>query len=148
MWIQWLWTKKNYQTVNDPKMTFNPTCVVIKESGYSGQRSLTPSLDDLWPQLSLLRLHVWLYPRVIVSKSHENIFKYVDTITLFFCRTWSKGHWPLDDLWPYDCWDHNVWLDPRIIVSKSYGDTSMYMDRVINFQQHTTSHEHTEWLIT
>ena len=24
----------------------------------------------------------------------------------FFPKTWSKGHWPLDDLWPHVCWGH------------------------------------------
>ena len=22
----------------------------------------------------------------------------------FFAKTWTKGHWPLDDLWPHICW--------------------------------------------
>ena len=66
------------------------------------QRSLTPR----WPLTpSLLRSHVWLYPRMIVSKSHENTSKYVDRMTLF-SKTWTEGHWPLDDLWPYICWGH------------------------------------------
>ena len=111
-------------------MTFDPTsvevlCVTlpkdhcvqvpwkyIKVCGYSdlfflekknlNQRSLTPR----WPLTPhLLRSHVWLYPRIIVSKSHENTSKYVVTVTLF-AKTWSKGHWPLDDLWPHICWGH------------------------------------------
>ena len=66
------------------------------------QRSLTPR----WPLTPhLLRSYVWLYPRIIVSKSHENTSKYVDTVT-FFAKTWSEGHWPLDDLWPHICWGH------------------------------------------
>ena len=65
------------------------------------QRSLTPR-SPLTP--SFLRSHVWLYPRIIVTKSHENT-KYVDTVTLF-SKTWTKGHWPLDDLWPHVCWGH------------------------------------------
>ena len=66
------------------------------------QRSLTPR----WPLTPhLLRSHVWLYPRIIVSKSHENTSKYVDTVNLFV-KTWTKGHWPLDDLWPHICWGH------------------------------------------
>ena len=57
-----------------------------------------------WPLTPhLLRSHVWLYPRIIVSKSHENTSKYVDTVTLF-AKTWTKGQWPLDDLWPHICW--------------------------------------------
>ena len=106
-------------------MTFDPTsvevlCVTlpkdhcvqvpwkyIKVCGYSDlfcknlkRRSLTPR----WPLTPhLLRSHVWLYPRIIVSKSHENTLKYVDTVTLF-AKTWTKGQWPLDDLWPHICW--------------------------------------------
>ena len=79
----------------------------IKVCGYSDlfcknlkQRSLTPR----WPLTPhLLRSHVWLYPRIIVSKSHENTLKYVHTVTLF-AKTWTKGQWPLDDLWPHICW--------------------------------------------
>ena len=68
----------------------------------TNRRSLTPR----WPLTPhLLRSHVWLYPRIIVSKSHENTSKYVDTVTLF-AKTWTKGHWPLDDLWPHICWGH------------------------------------------
>ena len=45
------------------------------------QRSLTPR----WPLTpSLLWSYVWLYPRIIVTKSHENSSKYVDTVTLFW----------------------------------------------------------------
>ena len=46
-------------------------------------------------------LMVWLYPRIIVSKSHENKSKYVDAVTLF-AKTWTKGQ----DLWPHICWGH------------------------------------------
>ena len=48
---------------------------------------------------------IWLYPRIIISKSHENTSKHVDTVTLF-AKPWTKGHWPLDDLWPHICWVH------------------------------------------
>ena len=70
------------------------------------QRLLTPR----WPFFflltpHLLRSHAWLYPRIIVSKSHGNTSKYVDTVTLF-AKTWTKGYWPLDDLWPHICWGH------------------------------------------
>ena len=109
-------------------MTFDPTsvevlCVTlpkdhcvqvpwkyIKVCGYSdlfckknlNQRSLTPR----WPLTPhLLRSHVWLCPRIILSKSHENTSKYVDTVNLF-AKSWTKGHWPLDDLWPHICWGH------------------------------------------
>ena len=44
------------------------------------QRSLTPT----WPFTPcLLRSHVWLYPRITVSKSHDNTSMYVDTVINF-----------------------------------------------------------------
>ena len=70
---------------------------------------------------------VVLEPRV----SPENTSKYVDTVTVF-AKTWTKGHWPLDDLWPHICWSH-MWLYPRIIVSKSHEYTSKYVDTVTFF---------------
>ena len=48
--------------------------------------------------LALSRCSLFLY-----MKSHENTSKYVDTVTLFE-KTWTKGHWPLDDFWPHICW--------------------------------------------
>ena len=86
-------------------MTFDPisvevTCVTLPKDhcvhvpwkyiqvcGYSdpfcknlNQRSLTPR----WPLTPhLLRSHVWLYPRIIVSKSHGNTSMYVDTVINF-----------------------------------------------------------------
>ena len=70
----------------------------------TNQRSLTPR----WPLTPhLLRSHVWLYPRIIVSKSHENTLQYVDTVNLF-AKTWTKGHWPIDNLWLHICWGHST----------------------------------------
>ena len=87
--------------------TTSLTWTYIKVHGYSdpfcknlNQRSLTPR----WPLTPhLVRSYVWLYPRIIVSKTHENTSKYVDTVTII-AKTWTKGHWPLDDLWPHICW--------------------------------------------
>ena len=54
MWIYWSFFSKNLN-----------------------QKSLTPT----WPLTPcLLRSHVWLYPRIIVSKSHDNTSMYVDTV--------------------------------------------------------------------
>ena len=142
-------------------MTFDPTsvevlCVTlptdhcvqvpwkyIKVCGYSDlfcknlkRRSLTPR----WPLTPhLLRSHVWLYPRIIVSKSHENTLKYVDTVTLF-AKTWTKGQWPLDDLWAHIL--SFMWLYPRIIVSKSHENTSKYVDTVTFFAKKTWTKGH------
>ena len=80
MWIQWPFLQKN----------------PLKQRSLTLRWPLTPHL---------LRSHVWLYPRIIVSKSHENTSRYVDTVN-FFAKTWTKGHWPLDDLWPHICSGH------------------------------------------
>ena len=96
------------------------------------QRSLTPR----WPLTPhLLRSHVWLYPRIIVSKSHGNTSMYVDTVMNtvdLFAKTWTKGHWPLDDLWPHICWGHMCDSTQGSLMSKSHGNTSMYVDTVMN----------------
>ena len=78
MWIQWTFLLKLEPKVIDPRWPLTP---------------------------HLLRSHVWLYPRIIVSKSHENTSKYVNTVNLL-AKTWTKGHWPLDDLWPHICCGH------------------------------------------
>ena len=60
-----------------------------------------------WPLTTLLlRSHVWLYRRIILFKSHENKSKVCGYSDPFFSKTWTKGHWPLDDLWPQVCWGH------------------------------------------
>ena len=57
-----------------------------------------------WPLTPhLLRSHVWLYYHCV--QVPWKYIKYVDTVTLF-AKTWTKGHWPLDDLWPHICWGH------------------------------------------
>ena len=50
-------SKSHAFKVIDPKMTFDPRSVEV--------------------------ICVTLYPRIIVTKSHENTSKYVDTVTLF-----------------------------------------------------------------
>ena len=104
-------------------MTFDPTAVevtcvtlpkdhcvqvpweYIKVCGYSdlflkknlNQRSLTPR----WPLTPhLLRSYVWLYPRIIVSKSHENTSKFkVCGYSDPFCKNLNQRsltpRWPL-----------------------------------------------------
>ena len=69
------------------------------------QKKLERSLTPRWPLTpSLLRSHMWLYPTITVSKSHENTSKYVNSDV--FSKTWTKGYWPLDDLWPHLHWGH------------------------------------------
>ena len=81
-------------------------------------------------------------PRIIVSKSHENTSKYVDTVTLFAKNLKQRSLTPRWPLTPHLLRSH-VWLYPRIIVSKSHGNTSMYVDTVINFAKNYHIHTHT-----
>ena len=75
-----------------------PTPMVIHQSIWIqwifvknlAKRSMTPLL---------LRSYVWLYPRIIVSKSHENMSKYVDTVTLS-CKNLNKRS--LTPRWHFD----------------------------------------------
>ena len=114
MWIQWPFFQKLEPKVIDPKLTFDHksvevTCVTlpkdycvqvpqkyIKVCGYSdpffknlNQRSLTPR----WPLTPcLFRSHVWLYPRIIVFKSHGNTSMYVDTVTWSILQNYHILH--------------------------------------------------------
>ena len=95
------------------------------------QRSLTLMTFD--PK-SVEVTYVWLYLRIIVSKSHEITSKCVDTVTIF-SKTWTKGHWPLDDFNPTSV-EITCELYPRITVSKSHGNTFIYVDTVIKFAKY------------
>ena len=78
----------------------------------------------------LLRLHVLLYQRINVSKSHANISKNVDTVTIF--QKTLKSQWALDDLWPFSVEVACATL-PKDHYVKSHGNTSKYVDKVIIF---------------
>ena len=113
---------------NHCNIRFDPIPVKVRKRSLTPEWSLTPRL------------------LIIVSKSHENTSKYVDTVTLF-AKTWTKGHWPIDDLWPPHLLTSHVWLYPRIIVSKSHGNTSMYVDTInfANYHIHTHNHIVSFW---
>ena len=108
----------------------------IKVCGYSdcfcknlNQGSLTPR----WPLTPhLLRSYLWLYPRIIVSKSHENTSKYVDTVNSFAKNLKQRSLTPRWPLTAHLLRSH-VRLYPRIIVSKSHENTSKYVDTVTLF---------------
>ena len=93
------------------------------------QRSLTLRWT-LTP--SLLRSHVWYYPRIIVCKSHE-IHQSTWIQCPFLFKTFNQRsltpRWPLT---PSLLRSH-VRLYPRIIVSKSHENTSKCVDTVTPF---------------
>ena len=63
----------------------------------------------------MLMAHVQLYPRIVVSSSHGNTSKYVDTVTIFHKLTKRSmtPRWPFPPL----LLGSHVWLYLRIIVS-------------------------------
>ena len=107
-------------------------------------------IDPRWPLTPhLLKSYVWLYPRIIVSKSHENTSKYVDTETLF-AKTWTKGHWPLDDLWPHICWGHMCDSTQGSLCPSPIGiHQSMWIQwsilQITTYILHTTYYVQNQW---
>ena len=107
------------------------------------QRSMTPR----WPLIThLLRSYVWLYPRIIVSKSHENTSKYVDTVNFFSPKNLNQRsltpRWPLT---PHLLGSH-VWLYPRIIAHYHSTNSSWLpktsRKRLVNIDEpHMTQHD-------
>ena len=119
---RWFWNHESRLKIHQSLWIQWPFCKNLN------QRSLTPR----WPLIPhLLRSYVWIYPRIIVSKSHENTSKYVDTMTFFAKNLNQRSLTPRWPLTPHLSRSH-VWLYPRIIVSKSHGNTSMYVDTVMN----------------
>ena len=135
MWIQWPFLQKLEPKIIDPSMTFDPksvevTCVTLPKDhcvqvpwkyievcGYSdpfcknlNQRSLTPR----WPLTPhLLRSHVWLYPRIVVSKSHGNTSMCLDTVinfTNYHIHTRSLTHRPTT-YYIQNEWSHSLFLN-------------------------------------
>ena len=50
----------------------------------------------------LSRSHTFAIIVILDLKIHQRMWIH----WLFFPKTWTKGHWPLDDLWPHVCWGH------------------------------------------
>ena len=68
---------------------------------WSWSRSIL--LQHLQPFWRPVRQNDWKQVVLEPQVSPEHTWKYVDTVTVF-AKTWTKGHWPLDDLWPHICW--------------------------------------------
>ena len=68
------------------------------------------SLDDLWPHVL-----VWLYPRIIVSKSHGNTSMYVDTVinsANYHIHTYIHTHtYILRTYYVQNEWSHSLLLN-------------------------------------
>ena len=149
------------QKVNDPKMNFDPTSVevtfvtlpkdhfiqvprkYVKVCGYSDPffQKLEPKVIDPWMTFDPKSVEVTC---VTLPKDHciQVPWKYIKLCGYsdVSSKTWTKGHWLLDDLLTPHLLRSQVWLYPRIIVSKSHGNTAMYVDTVINFVKYHILH--------
>ena len=101
------------------------------------QRSLIPR----WPLIPhLLRSHVWLYLRIIVSKSYGNTSIYEDTLMDFakyhthttYTGTYYVQNWSHVSFWTKFRWDNKMrpWSWPRLaafhVCLPSHSDRSTY----------------------
>ena len=62
----------------------------------------------------------------------------------FFPKTWTRGHWPLDDLWPHVCWGH-MCDSTQGSLCPSPMTIHQCMDTVINFAKYHI-HTHTYYV--
>ena len=85
------------------------------------QRSLTPR----WPLTPcLLRSHVWLYPRIIVSKSHDNTSMYVDTVINF-----AKYHIHTHTYYIQNEWSHSLLLNSVPARQKIENNLTFFVEK-------------------
>ena len=61
----------------------------------------------------LLRSHTFAIIVILNLKIHQSMWIHWP----FFPKTWTKGHWPLDDLWPHVCWGHMSSVECNKVVS-------------------------------
>ena len=73
----------------------------------------------------------------------------------FSPKTWSKGHWPLDDLWPQVCWGHKCDFNqgslcprPMEIHQCMWIQWSILQNTTYAYILHTTYILRTAWVIT
>ena len=88
-----------------------------------------------------------------MSKSHENTYQSMWIVTLF-SKTWTKGHWPLDDLWTHVCWghiyvtlpkDHCVQVPWKYITVCGYSDQFYKIPHTADYVQNEWSHMVSFW---
>ena len=52
----------------------------------------------------LSRSHTFASIVILDLKIHQSMWIHWP----YFPKTWTKGHWPLDDLWPHVCWRYST----------------------------------------
>ena len=99
----------------------------------------------------LSRSHTFAIIVILDLKIHHSMWIHWP----FFPKTWTKGHWPLDDLWPHVCWGHmcdstqgSLCPSPMTIHQCMWIQWSI-LQNTTYIHIHTTYYIlHTEWVIT
>ena len=105
----------------------------------------------------LSRSHTFAIIVILDLKIHQSMWIHWP----FFPKTWTKGHWPLDDLWPHVCWGHmcdstqgSLCPSPMTIHQCMWIQWSILQNTTYIHILHTTYYIHTiyilrtEWVIT
>ena len=85
----------------------------------------------------LSRSHTFAIIVILDLKIHQSMWIHWP----FYPKTWTKGHWPLDDLWPHVCWGHMCdSIQGSLCPSPMTIHQCMWIHPVINFAKY---HIHT-----
>ena len=78
---------------------------------------------------------MWESTQGSLCPSHMKIHSSMQIQWPFFTKTWAKGHWPLDDLWPQICWGHMCDSTQGSLCPLSHENISKYVDTVTLFSK-------------
>ena len=102
----------------------------------------------------LSRSHTFAIIVILDLKIHQSMWIHWP----FFPKTWTKGHWPLDDLWPHVCWGHMcdstqgslcpsamgihqcMWIQWSILQITTYIHTYTYIHTMYRMSDHIVSY--------
>ena len=73
----------------------------MQNNKYTGEENKTRRFSNHVSRL-LSRSHTFAIIVILNLNIHQSMWIHWP----FFPKTWTKGHWPLDDLWPHVCWGH------------------------------------------
>ena len=116
------------------------------------------------------RSHTFAIIVILDLKIHQSMWIHWPS----FPKTWTKGHWPLDDLWPHVCWGHMcdstqeslcpspmtihqcMWIQWSILQNTTYIHTTYYIlhthttyrmsDHIVSYWTQFRRDKNTKWL--